>query len=432
MNRLHARYPFLQASREAVGGADVTLRSLVEAGDPAVERARERVRRALIEGTVASETPRQWDAREELLSYPVARVVVSLLDVPAAVEKYAVAEAATARERFEADLEADGQRNLRSLDRPTLTRDRLLREFDVADDVRAASRTNGARTGAGAGTGSGATAASASSPDEDGFRVAVTAYLRLSDSEWGDEWRLAVRELAAGEVWVTRTELYRMLQEAVRRRVVEGLPFDVRSSESGEAIATALEEPVEELRALLSDHDPVSAPDVVIPDLFPPCIEGLLARARDGESLDPHSAFTLQAFCADVGMDAAAIADLQGTDERAPVEYRLEFLDDDGRSQYPPPSCATVQSYGDCPGPDERCERIHSPLAYYADAVAATASDDDGDDGGDGDDEGDEGGPARPGPASDDPGGRSEADPGPDPTPGEGAGDAGGADSASD
>jgi DNA primase large subunit len=422
MNGLHARYPFLQASREAVGGADVTLRSLVEAGDPAVERARERVRRALIEGTVASETPRQWDAREELLSYPVARVVVSLLDVPAAVEKYAVAEAATARERFEADLDADGQRNLRSLDRPTLTRDRLLREFDIADAVRVATRTDAAGPDPDAGTGTGPGGATR---DAEGFRVAVTAYLRLSDSEWGSEWRLAVRELAAGEVWVTRTELYRMLQEAVRRRVIEGLPFDVRASEGGETIATALADPVEELRAVLSDHDPVSAPDVVVPELFPPCIEELLSRARDGESLDPHSAFTLHAFCADVGMDATAIADLQGTDERAPVEYRLEFLDDDGRSQYPAPSCATVQSYGDCPGPDERCERIHSPLAYYADAVAEASVDD----GRDGDDDGDGVTAAghRPG-DGDDPAG---TDAGTDSTPGEGAGDADGVDSAS-
>jgi DNA primase large subunit len=370
MTPVHARYPFLEAAREAVGAADVTLQALIERDDPAVDRARERVERALIEGTVTSETPQQWDPREELLSYPIARVIVSLLGVRAAVEKYAVAEAATARERFEADL--GGQGDLRSLDRPRLSRAQLLREFDIADEVRPirSSETDPAERGG--------------RPDADGFRVGVTAYLRLSDSDWGDEWRLALRELADGEVWVRRAELYRMLQEAVRRRVVEGLPFDVRGSGGGEAIADALSTEVDALRELLSDHAPVTVPDVIEPALFPPCIQSLADRARSGNTLDPHSAFTLQAFCAELGMDAAAVADLQGTDDAEPIEYRLAFLDDDGRSQYPAPTCATVKAYGDCPGPNERCERIHSPLAYYADAVADAGADANADTDGDG------------------------------------------------
>ena len=94
MERLHARYPFLEASREAVEAADVDLAALVAAGGPAVERGSERVRRALLEGTTVTEEPRAYSDRAELLSYPVARVLVSLLDVPGAVEKYAAAESA--------------------------------------------------------------------------------------------------------------------------------------------------------------------------------------------------------------------------------------------------------------------------------------------------------------------------------------------------
>ena len=208
MERLHARYPFLGASREAVEAADIDLAALVAAGGPAVERGRERVRRALLEGTTDSEEPRAYSDRAELLSYPVARVLVSLLDVPGAVEKYAAAEAATARERFVEDFEADIE--LRSAGDDRLDLRRLLADFGLAGGVEAAG--------------------------EGRFDVSVTTYLRLAASLDGDEWRLAARPLADGSVPAVRPELYTMLREAVRRRVAEGLPLSVP-----EAVADPLE-----------------------------------------------------------------------------------------------------------------------------------------------------------------------------------------------
>jgi DNA primase large subunit len=34
-------------------------------------------------------------------------------------------------------------------------------------------------------------------------------------------------------------------------------------------------------------------------------------------------------------------------------------------TQYSSPSCATMQSYGDCVNMDDLCERISHPMAYY-------------------------------------------------------------------
>jgi DNA primase large subunit len=431
MDPRHARYPFTAEAREAVQSAGVTLEELVRRGAPAVDRGRERVERALMEGTIESETPGRWDAADELLSYPIARVLVSLLDVPAAVEKYAAAEAATAHDRFVEDVD-DGE-TLRSLSRPQLTLSELLRELDLARDVRAErDGPGGATPGAGAGstpgggTGAGAEASPGTTaggdPTGSRYRVAVGAYLRLADPDWGADWRLVARELADGEVRVTREELFRLLESAVRERVVEGLPFDVRSTAAGEAIADALAEQKAALRSLLSDRDTTPDVDVVRPELFPPCVAGLLERVReagiagddatdaetgtgtgtdpdpdpdpgsdpDSDSdgprpLSPHSAFTLQAFLTDLGMDAGAVATLQGASgaDARTVATRAEYVADRSRSQYPPPSCETVQAYGDCPGPDERCETIASPLEYYVEAVAdAGLSDDtDADDG---------------------------------------------------
>ena len=362
MSPRHARYPFFESAREAVEAADISLPELVAEDAPAVERGVERVRRALVEGTVESESPRRWDRRDELLSYPVARILVSLVDVPAAVDKYAEAEARTARDRFEDDFAA-GDDGLRSTgDGATL--DAFLREFDL-DDAVVPERPD-----------------DPTDRDSDHFRVAVGAYLSLVDRDWGDRWRLVNRELADGRVRVERDELHRLLGEAVRRRVAEGLPFEVRGSDSGDFVADALSEAVSDLRTLLADRGHIHRveTDTVAPDLFPPCMRDLLERTRRGVELDPPAAFALTAFLTGIGMDTEEILAFYrpaAVDEEQ-VRYQTEYLRDAAGAQYAPPSCATMDEYGLC-YPDDRCDAIAHPLSYYDDALT-DADDEDVDD----------------------------------------------------
>jgi DNA primase large subunit len=348
MNPLHARYPFFQAAREAVQETDVALADLIAEDAPAVERGVERVERALVEGTVAAEDPYRWEPRDELLSYPLARILVSLLDDQAAVEKYAAAEAETAATRFEEDVAADD--DLQSARHPRVSLERLLREFDLPDRVRAEPAARGREPA--------------------WFRIDVGTYLALSDADWGDRWRLVNRELLDGEVRVERPELYRLLREAVRRRVIEGLPFSVRESPGGDALAAELEPKVADLRELLAEHEQPTGVDVIAPAQFPPCVTALLDRARDGEALPDHSAFALTAFLVDVGLGPEEIGSLVGdASDPESLATRARYLQDGDRTQYPMPTCATMQALGDCVNRDERCETIAHPMRYYADAV---------------------------------------------------------------
>jgi len=334
MERLHARYPFLEASRDAVEAADVDLTELVVAGGPAVERGRERVQRALLQGTTEAEEPRTWSDRAELLSYPVARVLVSLLDVPGAVEKYAAAEAATARERFVEDFEADLE--LKSTADDRLTLERLLADFGLSGRVE---------------------------PTGDGeFDVAVTAYLELAASLDGPQWRLAGRPLATGDVPVARPELYTLLREAVRRRVEEGLPLSVP-----EAIADPLSTELATVRRSVADLDPPTSFDAAVPGLFPPCVRALLTRARDGEALPDHSRFSLVLFLVATGLDPEEVAELCGVSGAAAEDVReqAERLAEGDGAVAAPPSCAVMVEYGDCVDTDELCEAIQHPLSYY-------------------------------------------------------------------
>jgi DNA primase large subunit len=334
MRRLHARYPFLRASREAVQDAEVDLGQLVTEGGPAVERGRERVERALLAGTVASEG--RSSTRAELLSYPVARVLVSLLDTPGAVAKYANAEAALAHARFTEDFDDDAQ--LKSTDRERLSLDRLLADFDLSGDVRP--------------TGEGE------------FLVDVTAYLKLASALEGERWRLVARELHEGVVPVRRPELYTLLREAVRRRVADDLPLSVP-----EGVADALAGEVRTLKDAVADVELRATPDVVEPELFPPCVKALLERAPD---LDRRGRFALVSFLAGLDVDTDAVLSFYGVETESDadsVAYQFERLADSRGAAFPPPACATMQAFDLCVDRDEVCADIGHPVTYYAERV---------------------------------------------------------------
>lgn len=345
MERLHARYPFLDASREAVEAADVDVAQLLEGGGPAVERGRERVERALVEGQTDAETPATVSDRAELLSYPVARALVSLLDIPGAIEKYAAAEAVTARERFVADFEADLK--LKSTEGSGLSLARLLSDFDLDGRIEPIG--------------------------DQRFRVDVTAYLELAGPLEDDRFRLASRPLSDGTVPVARPELYTLLREAVRRRVADGLPLSVP-----DPLAASLEGELESLRKVVSDVEPPMEFETVVPGLFPPCMRALLTRAREAQSVPDHSRFSLLAFLTAVGLDENEIIELcayDGETEKSVRQQVRRIWDEDEGGVVTSPSCAVMDEYGDCVDTDDVCATIDHPLAYY-EARLADAPDD--------------------------------------------------------
>ncbi|WP_435348302.1 DNA primase regulatory subunit PriL [Haloarchaeobius sp. HRN-SO-5] len=338
MERLHARYPFFTAARDAVDAAAVDLAELVAQPDePAVDRAVDRVTTALTDHTTGR--PHR-DARTELLSYPVARVLVSLVDDAVVTRTYAIAEATTAHERVLSDLDGDDLKSTRGVD---LSIDRLLDEFDLVDDVE--------ETAAG------------------GYRVAVARYLQLSSDLDDPDWRLPRRSLTDGFVPVTRGELLALLRAAIEERVAAGLPFTVP-----DGIAAHLDDEVAQVEDVLSDPVLPTSFDEVRPESFPPCMTALLERARDGADLPDHSWFSLLSFCATVGMSAEeAVATVDPDDpvvaER--IEYGIgKLATADGDVAYPPVSCATMENYGDCVNKDDVCATISHPLSYYETRLA--------------------------------------------------------------
>jgi DNA primase large subunit len=335
MESLHARYPFLRSAREAVAAAEVDLAEVVGGERTVVERAMERIELALEEGVVGEQHRR---VRVEVLSYPVARVLVSLVDEHVLTRKYTRAEARTARQRLEADRQGSA---LKSSRRRRLGLSDLLAEFDLSETVQ---------------------------ETPDGYHVGVGTYLRLAADQFGDEWRLVNRELADGEVPVTEAELLSLVGEAVRQRVDDGLPLPVP-----DPVATELDDEQGRLRERLADLDLMRDIDTVVPEMFPPCMTYLLDQIQKGEHLEHHSRFAIASFLTSIGLSTDEIVDLfqvnPGFGEDV-TRYQVDHIRGATSStDYSPPSCATMQSYGDCVNMDDRCETISHPLSYYGDAL---------------------------------------------------------------
>jgi len=328
MEPRHARYPFLADARLAVEEAGVDLATVIREEDAVVERARERVSNAITERDVGG--PAASD-RIELLSYPVARVLVSLVDENVCTRYYAAAEADRAAERFREDFaRADG--------RAVVDRAAVLREFDLDDEVHALA--------------------------DGGFEVGVAAYLRLASSLRGESWRLANRALDDGRVPVSEPDLDALLREAVEARVGEALPLSVPDE-----IGASLGETVQSVRETLSELDLTREIDTVVPDLFPPCMAHLLDAVRRGDHLPHHSRFALTAFLANVGLSTDEIVDLYEVNPgfgEDMTRYQTDHIQGEtSPTEYTAPACATMKAYGDCVNPDALCEHINHPLSYY-------------------------------------------------------------------
>lgn len=303
-----ARYPFVGAASEAVAKAEVSAEEAAR-DDDIVGRAIERIESAVDTGRVGQPVD---DDLTELLSYPVARVLVSVADAPGLTERYARAEADAVVRRFREDQERS---DLASVTREPMTLEDLAAELGLERKFEETS---------------------------DDCYVAVEVYLDATASLGDDRWRLVSRSVDKGWVRVSHDELDVILAESVADAILDNLPFSPPAS-----VETALEPTRERVEGLVTGYGEAWDFDVD-PDRgrAPPCMVALFEAGTDvGEAGE----FVRKAF-----VDAVT----PGTD----VEY-------------PPPSCAAMDDLGLCVDKDDLCERIDHPLDYYAERVEGTKGD---------------------------------------------------------
>lgn len=327
-----ARYPFLAESRQWVKLEGQTLGDIVS--DPTFERVRRRavarVRGSLEREGIADEAVvNEVDAFTELLSYPLGRALVATIEDAYMRSRYAVAESKLLSDRLRQD-------------EPGMVR-RVAGELAIP-----------VREG-----------------DDGKLRLHFLEFLKFAPGR-DPAWKLVNQPLERGEVLLDNDRLIRLCEEALKDRLQEELEELERP---GRTLTKVFERDLNEIRTLVAAHRARFAPDVggpVRPEAFPPCIQAIWKGIAGHVNIPHMGRFAIVSFLHTLGMSSedvlryfATLPDFDVNKSRYQIEHITGQI---GATQYTPPSCSTMQTYGICPldQRDDLCLNvIHHPLSYY-------------------------------------------------------------------
>jgi DNA primase large subunit len=320
-----AYFPFVNAAAKYVEALDFKLNELFSerAFEQVRERGKRRVLEAIGDGITRNASPDRVSAEKELLSYPVARILVSCINDGYLIKRYALSEAKSAFEKVK-ELREDG-----------------LKELALDFNIDAVF-------------------------DEKWVIIHFTDYIRYANVIHEPKWKLVNRNIDHGRVSLTREDFSRIMEEAIRKRIESGLPLAVPPE-----ICASLGQYLEEIRnALTTRKSEFSIEEFkeIMPDCFPPCMVHAISNGRAGVNLAHSMRFALVSFLLNIGMNVEGIIELfkvsPDFDEER-TRYQVNHIHGATGTTYTSPSCATMITYGNCYGKEALCERISHPLSYY-------------------------------------------------------------------
>ena len=176
--------------------------------------------------------------------------------------------------------------------------------------------------------------------------------------------KLVHQRVQNGKVFLLQNEFSRYLSERVRQKVLQSLPVDVKGvPESFSAAAIAL---AEQLTASFKKTAMMTPLGMVSPNAFPPCFADLNARLNGGENLNHVSRFNLTSFLISIGMEVESIVQLfrnaPNWNERI-TRYHVSRMAKG--KKYSVANCETMRSYDLCIQKGALCPRIKNPMQMY-------------------------------------------------------------------
>jgi len=268
----------------------------------------------------------EYERLMEVMSYPYARIIVSCINDRFLTKRYALAE--------------------------SVRMNKLLGEENAAAVISIATELG------------------VDAVARDGMLMMhFTDYLKLSSRIKSMEWKLVNSELFSGRVFLSNERFCRALQNALQDKIETELPLNV-PNDLRAAVSKDVKHAEIAFNEMKSRYGDSVGGDVSISE-FPPCMRALLAGTQNGLNL-PHSGrFALVSFLHTLGMNSeqimALFAKSPDFDESKTI-YQVRHITGEGSgTEYTPPECSTMKSYGICFEPDDLCgnEKVVHPLIYY-------------------------------------------------------------------
>jgi len=325
-----AKYPFLKQTAEFIKPLNLQIDDLPRMGlDQILKRAEDRVDEALTNRRIN----RNMKALDlEILSFPVALLIVIATENSFIKKRYALAEAKQASN----DLVLEPKEKVLQ----------IARDFDWRIHINLRETQD--------------------SPSE--FTVSFTDYLRNSAHLHDKKWKLTNSVLSHGNIYLNKPDTVRLLEEEIRRRVEKRL--DVKLQKCPPELAAVAERVKKLASAVIGEIETEELPKIVVQSAYPPCINALFETAKSNHHLSHIERFTLTSFLVNIGMSSETVNELFKTfsdyNERL-TRYQIEHIAGERGSatHYTPPQCSLLQTHGVCKNRDDLCRRIYHPLAYY-------------------------------------------------------------------
>ncbi|MCX8171201.1 MAG: DNA primase large subunit PriL [Candidatus Bathyarchaeota archaeon] len=329
------KYPFMPEAADEVRRLDFRIEHLLNPDyEPVLERAEKRIIEALTTNPPeVSYNPHEYSEYVEILSFPAAIVLAAALANDYVKRRYALAEARRAygflrTEKEDKIINIAGRFGWRIR---ALNMQISFTKFD--------------------------------------FALNFIDYLKNATLFHEKEWKMVNRLVHGGEVYLSKQDVARLLQEEVRRYIESKINLSVSSK-----IPEGVLERVEDLKRICSEKIKEAPPEQisssVIDDAFPPCMRELYSAIKAGRHVSHAGRFALTSFLLNVGMEPEAIIDLfrksPDFNERI-ARYQIEHIagEKGSRTRYTPPKCDTLRTHGLCLGADNLCGRVRHPLTYY-------------------------------------------------------------------
>lgn len=334
-NQDYAKYPFTKEASEHVKSLDLRIEEL---GAPEyskiLDRAEERLEQALMTGIVS---PTSYvSTEEEILSYPVAMVLVASVADNYLRRRYALAEA----KRI----------------------DLILWEEDEVKLLNIAKISLGWRVGR----------IPYKGKETRVLTIHFMDYLRNAVGFHDDYWKLVNRRMKDGQVILQKIELARLMSEEVRAKIERDLEKSPRINLTD--VAPTLASRLEKIKKILTQRKESlrgeKIPKNIISSAYPPCIRKLYDNLLAGQHISHMGRFTLTSFLLNIGMPVEELMKLYTSVSdfsESLTRYQVEHIagQKGSRTKYTPPTCDSLKTHNLCPGPDTLCQQIRHPLSYY-------------------------------------------------------------------
>ena len=320
-----SKYPFTITASEKMKEFQVSLDMLEKEHRTVLDRAVERIKESIMSGTIRNSAK---TAKDELLSFSVAFMLVEYIDDIYLKRRWAFAEADRAHTIMAKDVKDNIYVLATDQFKWNMKKEQVEYDGTIYD-----------------------------------YQIYFTDYLRNSVAFNEPKWKLVNRVMNNGFLALSHGETVRLLRtevyELLMGRLIVERSYAIPRFLQGEAMA---------LERYLLDNKPEYTDELPLNmEAIPPCIAKILRRLQRSFNLSHTERFALTSFLLKIGMNVKTVIQLYNVSPDFKEDLTSYQVKQIKERDYTPPACASMKTNRLCEDDGTvYCKKAKHPLSHYA------------------------------------------------------------------